>query len=599
MKTGNKAFSLTEMLIVLVVIALLFAAMAPIVTKRHVLDTHEAEAIWNFVSNDSERNSYFDPGSESWTSSVYVGYIPTSADNTAGKLSINSGDITYNSTTYKEPQLQFRFSPDATQQGRGINAATMLLTSNNVYFGSNMSISSGERNTVAGLSNLVNGIGSNNNTVFGNYAMEKALVAKNSKNNYITAIGHRAVSQYGTASSGAKSGIYIGAGAGSGLDEIDSAATGNVSLGYLSSSYIGYQSSGGWVGSRGSYNVFAGVSSGAGFTSTNASYNTILNSSFNASSAANNTIIGYGTYHTGDAAVHNMTAIGYGACDSVSGNNTGRRVCIGYNSAKSSNNTPASFNTDSAEHIYLGGRPQSGSSKGFAGRSVLEVHNDGSNANVVINSNLVVRGNFYPSDSNGVAYNRFSDTQTVGAEGAYYRCDTDSYRNILVYENYVCTTMKAAEPKSVNLLYKGGNCGTSDGYTNGSGCPNIASDIRLKTDISENNDGIEKLLLLEPYNYVYKDDKTKTPQVGVMAQDLKSVFPNAVSKDENGYYKIRWDEMFYAMINAIKTFVAKVEKIASDISNIEIGVKNIQSKQKDIQKQISVLNHKLDRLERK
>ncbi len=598
MKTGNKAFSLTEMLIVLVVIALLFAAMAPIVTKRHVVDTHEAEAIWNFVSNDSERNAYFDPGSETWTSSVYVGYIPTSADNSAGKLSINTGDITYNSTTYKQPQMQFRFSPDTDQQGRGINTGTLLLTSNNVYFGSNMSTSSGERNTVAGLSNLVNGNTSNNSTILGNYAMEKALVANNTQNNYITAIGHRAASQWGTASSGAKKGIYIGAGAGSGLDEIDSAATGNIALGYLSNSYIGYESSS-WTGSRGSYNVFAGVNSGSGFTNTNASYNTIINSSFTATSAANNTIIGYGTYNKGDSAVHNMTAIGYEACDSISGNNSGRRVCIGYNSAISSNNTPESFNTDSAEHIYLGGRPQSGTSKGFAGRSMLEIHNDGSNANVVINSNLVVRGNFYPSDGTNIVFNRFSDTQTVGAEGAYYRCDSDSYRNILVFNNYICTTLKAAEPKSKNLLYKGGNCGTSDGYPNGSGCPNIASDIRLKTDIAENNDGIEKILLLEPYNYVYKNDKTKTPQVGVIAQDLQKIFPNSVTKNKDGFLKIRWDEMFYAMINAIKDFASKVEKIALDISNIENNIKNIHNKQKNIQKQISVLNHRLDRLERK
>ncbi|MBO6181541.1 prepilin-type N-terminal cleavage/methylation domain-containing protein, partial [bacterium] len=52
MKSGIRAFSLTELLIVLVVIALLFAAMAPIVTKRHIAETHETESIWNFVTGD-------------------------------------------------------------------------------------------------------------------------------------------------------------------------------------------------------------------------------------------------------------------------------------------------------------------------------------------------------------------------------------------------------------------------------------------------------------------------------------------------------------------------------------------------------------------
>jgi prepilin-type N-terminal cleavage/methylation domain-containing protein len=52
----HKAFSLTELIIVLVIIAVLFAAMAPIITKRHIADTAGVENIWNFVNNDTERD---------------------------------------------------------------------------------------------------------------------------------------------------------------------------------------------------------------------------------------------------------------------------------------------------------------------------------------------------------------------------------------------------------------------------------------------------------------------------------------------------------------------------------------------------------------
>ena len=47
------------------------------------------------------------------------------------------------------------------------------------------------------------------------------------------------------------------------------------------------------------------------------------------------------------------------------------------------------------------------------------------------------------------------------------------------------------------------------------------SDLRLKENISENNDGINSILKLMPYNYVFKDDKQHVQQVGVMAQDLQ------------------------------------------------------------------------------
>ena len=75
-----------------------------------------------------------------------------------------------------------------------------------------------------------------------------------------------------------------------------------------------------------------------------------------------------------------------------------------------------------------------------------------------------------------------------------------------------------------------------------------------------------------------------------MAQDLKLVFPNAVSKDENGYYQIRWDDMFYAVINSVKELNTRIEKLASKITTDKARVAALK---KDNQE----LNDKLDELE--
>lgn len=69
--------------------------------------------------------------------------------------------------------------------------------------------------------------------------------------------------------------------------------------------------------------------------------------------------------------------------------------------------------------------------------------------------------------------------------------------------------------------------------------------------------GLEELNQLKFYHFTFKNDKDKTPQVGVIAQDLQKVFPQAVSKDDGGWLTIRWDEMFYAAINAIKELNTK------------------------------------------
>ena len=61
------------------------------------------------------------------------------------------------------------------------------------------------------------------------------------------------------------------------------------------------------------------------------------------------------------------------------------------------------------------------------------------------------------------------------------------------------------------------------------------SDSRLKENIEEYDGGYEEILALMPYNYTFKSDNEKKPQVGVIAQDLQKVFPTAVSEGKDGY----------------------------------------------------------------
>ena len=51
LKDKKYAFSLTELLIVLVVLAVLFAALAPILTTRHNGASVSTENIWNYVNS--------------------------------------------------------------------------------------------------------------------------------------------------------------------------------------------------------------------------------------------------------------------------------------------------------------------------------------------------------------------------------------------------------------------------------------------------------------------------------------------------------------------------------------------------------------------
>ena len=145
-----------------------------------------------------------------------------------------------------------------------------------------------------------------------------------------------------------------------------------------------------------------------------------------------------------------------------------------------------------------------------------------------------------------------------------------------------------------------------NGVISGSNNSGTKSDRRLK-NVGENfSDGLEALSQLEFYHFTFKDDESKTPHVGVMAQDLQKVFPDAVTKGEDGYLRIRFEDMFFAMINAIKELDEKISNIIAkndeQDKSIEAQQATMEAQQKLIeaqQKTIEKLEKRITELEKK
>ena len=139
------------------------------------------------------------------------------------------------------------------------------------------------------------------------------------------------------------------------------------------------------------------------------------------------------------------------------------------------------------------------------------------------------------------------------------------------------------------------------------------SDKRLKNIGEKYTAGLAELKKLDFFHYTFKGDENKTPHVGVIAQDLEKVFPEAISKDENGYLSIRCEDMFYAVINAVKELDSKITEIVKSITDISLSVekqaeinteqdKTIEQQQKIIEEQqklIKNLENRIEKLENK
>lgn len=593
----KQAFSLTELLIVLVVIAILFAAMAPIVTKRRNGADIANESVWNYVNDDDQMDAFYDPGMRTWTSTAVFGFTPSKLESPYAKTIIKAKP--------KQRMIQFRYG-----SGSGISTGSLFLDDkNNIYLTSNndklVNADKSKSTTAVGLGALSNRSDVTYSVALGSDAFKGDKDTSTTNDTIINAIGSASSKNL----KGVSTTTAIGALSNqSRINPVYTVAIGGQSL--ASFDYHPQKS------------VYVGYSTGAGEKNTSdVAYNTILGSSYPGGEGSNsNTILGYNSYTNGYEAAKHVTAVGAYTCNSIKGvksdsANAGR-TCIGYGSGREYNNTPDAFTQDDYDRVFLGGTPLGG----FNGRGVVEVHNINTSYtalmedeagnkeslpsnSVVMNSNIVVRGGLYTYSPRKLVGHR-----PIGISPAWtntFVCNGDYYLSVSGKRGYHCNpgaNFGTPGKKSESFFEAGNTCGGLDKYPTGtSGCPNLktTSDRRLKDNISENNSGLKEILTLKPYEYIFKSDKKKTPQVGVIAQDLQKVFPNSVHQSEDGYLHIRWDEMFYAMINAIKTLDKKVVQIASDITGMESDVKQLKSSHSKIQKQIASLNERATKLERK
>ncbi len=411
----KRAFSLTELLIVLVVVAVLFAAMLPIFTKRGHGTSRANEPVWMYVKDDPSQSAFFDPGSSALSSSAYIGFKPSMFDAKPYSKAILRAKTNQN-------MIQFRIGND----GNGTLAGVFTATPYNWVLGSKMAgeadnnfntlVSKGSYHTVLGMnaaSKLTEGHTGSLSTTVG---ASSSMGGKNdSKFDAMVAVGSNS-----NIYAKAKKSVFVGANTGKTetVNGVDSTvAIGANSLGLPTSS--------------GAMNVFLGYNvAGTGMSDT-ARSNVVLNSGYYGINPTGSTIVGYQTYESGYTDAMNITAIGYNACASFNPNNdkngsAGNTTCIGYNTASNtgmdSTTKGLGWESDKYDHIFLGGKPNGA----FGGRAVLEIHNivpknysklttlpTKVGPTVVMNSHLVVRGNLYIPDSKSGYMTGFSGYTTV------------------------------------------------------------------------------------------------------------------------------------------------------------------------------------------
>ena len=91
----------------------------------------------------------------------------------------------------------------------------------------------------------------------------------------------------------------------------------------------------------------------------------------------------------------------------------------------------------------------------------------------------------------------------------------------------------------------------------------VPSDARLKDVTGPYEHGLSDLVQLDMIRFRYKENNpvgadTSKEYIGVLAQDVQKVIPEAVKEDKDGFLSLNTTPIFWSMINAIKELYSKL-----------------------------------------
>jgi hypothetical protein len=164
---------------------------------------------------------------------------------------------------------------------------------------------------------------------------------------------------------------------------------------------------------------------------------------------------------------------------------------------------------------------------------------------------------------------------TTGYYGVYV--GTGVQANAVGVTNEIVIGTNAQSGKGSNTGFIA--AGTGGNYQgNNSSSWSTTSDRRLKKNIADNNDGLNKINSIQVRNFEYRlpdevdaelkptDAILKTGvQLGVIAQELQAVLPECVKQESSGVLSVDTDNLTWYLINAVKQLKAEIDQLKGNV----------------------------------
>lgn len=174
--------------------------------------------------------------------------------------------------------------------------------------------------------------------------------------------------------------------------------------------------------------------------------------------------------------------------------------------------------------------------------------------------------------------------QAIGGAGGFYTDNQTNYFGSnfsvsagLVYVGASPTELRIVNPAGYNMTHFN-YANSAANYIRGTTYIDNyagASDERLKDVHGSFDRGLDALATLNPISYTYKKGTGQMipedgkERIGVTAQEVKKVIPEAVFENKDGYLMLNNDPIIWTMVNSIKELKAQNEELKARIEKLE------------------------------
>lgn len=285
-------------------------------------------------------------------------------------------------------------------------------------------------------------------------------------------------------------------------------------------------------------------------------------------------------------------AIGHNALEETNNNNAViKSICIGYGSCAP--NTKAVYSILLGQ--YASANPNTGSNNKYPMFSVISptwytkasyLGLDGIHRN--------------PKGGTAVLFDNSSSNRLL----KYRSNDANNYSQMIIAETSLVNSPIGNDndynDHSVIILDATNIYGPTSkptGYT--------SSDKTLKENVKPLKYSLAEINRLNVYEYSYQDEPD-VRRIGVIAQELKKVIPEAVDISKKESFTINPDWVFYTMFNAVKELDKTVESCKSSLlayakeyQALSIKMKSLEKEQKQLEKERKSLEKQINKAYRK